>query len=150
MFMKSNRIGLLAAVALAAAVASPVVLAGGGYRGGYYGHGAYYGRGYYGGYYGRGYGYGFGVYLGGPGWWGPGYYPGYYYPPPYYAYPPAVVTVPTTPPVYIERGEAQAAPAPDQGSQNWWYYCANPSGYYPYVKQCPGGWQRVSPQPPPG
>jgi hypothetical protein len=146
--MKWKRVGLIAAGALIAAVASSAALAGGGYhghggghyyyRGGYYGHGGYWGRGYP--------GVGFGIYLGGPAWWGPGYY----YPPSYYAYPPAVVTVPASPPVYIERGEAQSAPAPDQGSQNWWYYCANPSGYYPYVKQCPGGWQRVAPQPPPG
>jgi hypothetical protein len=137
--MKWNRAGLIVAGALIAAVGSSVAFAGGyhgGYRGGYYyGHGGYYGRAYP--------GVGFGLYLGGPGWWGPGYY----YPPPYYAYPPAVVTVPASPPVYVERGDPQAAPAPEQ---NWWYYCANPAGYYPYVKQCPGGWQRVAPQPPPG
>jgi hypothetical protein len=153
MVMKWNRVGLIAAGALVAGLASSAALAGGGYHGhggGYYGHGGgYYRGGYYGhgGYWGRGYpGVGFGIYLGGPAWWGPGYY----YPQPFYAYPPAVVTVPASPPVYIERGEAQSVPAPDQGSQNWWYYCANPSGYYPYVKQCPGGWQRVPPQPPPG
>ena len=140
--MKSLGIALLATVALLAAVASPAALADGGYRG----HGGYYGHGYYG----RGYpNVGFGIYLGGPGWWGPRYYYPYPY---YYAYPPVtvppVVTVPASPPVYIERGDTQAAP--EQGATNWWYYCANPSGYYPYVKQCPGGWQRVSPQPPPG
>lgn len=136
--MKANRAGLLLVAALVAAFASPAALADRGHRGhaGYYGHG-YYGRGYP--------GVGFGIYLGGPAWWGPRYY----YPPPYYYYPPpAVVAVPATPPVYIERGDAQ--PAPEQEATNWWYYCANPSGYYPYVKQCPGGWQRVSPQPPPG
>jgi len=136
--MKANRAGVLLAAALIAALASPAALADGGHRGhaGYYGHG----------YYSRGYPtVGFGIYLGGPAWWGPRYY----YPPPYYYYPPpAVVTVPASPPVYIERGDAQAAP--EQGATNWWYYCANPSGYYPYVRQCPGGWQRVSPQPPPG
>ena len=83
----------------------------------------------------------------------PGYYPRpYYYPPyyysPYYAspyyYPPAVVTVPAEPPVYIERGEV-AEPAPQASAS--WYYCADPQGYYPYVEQCPGGWQAVSPRP---
>ena len=83
----------------------------------------------------------------------PGYYPRpYYYPPyyysPYYAspyyYPPAVVTVPAEPPVYIERGEV-AEPAPQASAS--WYYCADPQGYYPYVKQCPGGWQAVAPLP---
>lgn len=68
----------------------------------------------------------------------------YYYPAPYY-YPP-VVTVPSPPPVYIERGSTidEAAPAPA-----YWYYCDEARAYYPYVKQCPGGWQRVAPQPPP-
>ncbi|MBS0335564.1 MAG: hypothetical protein JSS40_01880 [Proteobacteria bacterium] len=73
----------------------------------------------------------------------PYYYAPYYYPPAYY---PPVVVAPAAPPVYIEQ-EAQQAPqqAPAAG---WWYYCSDPQGYYPYVKQCPGGWQQVSPQPP--
>lgn len=75
-----------------------------------------------------------------PFWFGPGYYPNPYYYPPYY-YPPAVVAVPATPPTYIEQEEV---PAPSA----YWYYCANPPGYYPYVKHCPGGWQPVAPQPP--
>lgn len=28
-------------------------------------------------------------------------------------------------------------------AQFYWYYCKNPSGYYPYVKQCPSGWMKV-------
>lgn len=84
----------------------------------------------------------------------PGYYPGpypyssWYYPPYYYSpyyYPPAVVTVPAEPPVYIERGEA-AEPAPQASA--YWYYCADPQGYYPNVGQCPGGWQAVPPRMP--
>ena len=80
-----------------------------------------------------------------PFWFGapyprPYYYPGYY---PYY-YPPPVVTVPAEPPVYIER---DAGPTPQ--SSAYWYYCSQPRGYYPHVKQCPGGWQPVAPQPPP-
>lgn len=73
----------------------------------------------------------------------PSYYSPYYYPP--YYYPPAVVTVPTEPPVYVERGET-AGPAPRASDS--WYYCADPQGYYPYVEQCPGGWQAVPPRPP--
>jgi len=89
----------------------------------------------------------FGVVIGGPLWFGPSYYSPYYYPPyypPYAAgyYPPA------SPSVYVEQGGAQAAPSAAQGS--YWYFCAEANGYYPYVKECPGGWQRVSPQPPPG
>jgi hypothetical protein len=80
----------------------------------------------------------FGVFVGGPAFW---YYPPPYYYPPYY--PPVVQ--PAAPPVYVEQGSAQSAPAPSQG--NWWYYCAAAKAYYPYVKECPAGWQRVAPQP---
>ncbi len=77
------------------------------------------------------------------------YYPYLYYPYPYYYYPdyPPVVTVPVPvePPVYIEQGSPQSAPQ----ASGYWYYCENPDGYYPYVKECPGGWQKVVPTPPP-
>jgi hypothetical protein len=36
---------------------------------------------------------------------------------------------------------------PSQGSSNYWHYCRNPEGYYPYVKNCPNGWLQVAPQP---
>ena len=90
-----------------------------------------------------------GFVFGGPGYWGyPGYWghPGYYYPPPYYYYPRAVA-VPAEPTVYIERGDAYTPP---EQSQGYWYYCPEAKAYYPYVKQCAGGWQRVTPQPPGG
>lgn len=78
----------------------------------------------------------FGVFIGAPLW------PSWYYPPPFYYYPP-VITVPAAPPpVYIEQPNPPATTA-----QAYWYYCGNPEGYYPYVKECPGGWQKVSPQP---
>jgi hypothetical protein len=64
----------------------------------------------------------------------------FYYPAPYYYYPP-VAAMPYSSPDYIEQGEA----APEQ-SQGYWYYCADAKAYYPYVKDCPGGWQRVMPQ----
>lgn len=121
----------------------------GGYGGGHYGGG--YGGGHYGGYYGGGRGVYYGGYYGGLGigiyGLGLGYGLGYYGSP-YYAYPPAVVTVPSAPPVYIEQGGGQAAPSP-QSQPNYWYYCADAKAYYPYVKECPGGWQQVEPQPPP-
>jgi len=82
----------------------------------------------------------FGVVIGAPFY--PWYYPWY---PPYYYYPP-VVAAPAPPPTYIE----QAQPAPAQQSHGFWYYCAESKTYYPYVKECPGGWQRVTPQPAPG
>jgi hypothetical protein len=30
----------------------------------------------------------------------------------------------------------------EQG-QALWYYCPNPSGYYPYVKSCSEPWQHI-------
>ena len=87
----------------------------------------------------------FGVVVGVPAYW---YYPSpYYYYPPYAYYPPYSSYPPAGAPAaaYIERGDARAAPGPDQDS---WYYCPETKAYYPYVKQCAGGWQRVAPQPP--
>ena len=72
------------------------------------------------------------------------YYPYYPYYSPYYAYPPALVTVPATPPVYIQ----QSPPTAQQYPSGYWYYCNNPKGYYPYIKECPDGWQQVEPIPP--
>jgi hypothetical protein len=84
---------------------------------------------------GRGHGHrhGHGVHFGfvaGP-FWGP-WYGSRHYPP--------VIIEHVSPPVYIERSS-------DSGSANFWYYCAAAKGYYPYVKQCPGGWQQVAPRP---
>jgi len=79
-----------------------------------------------------GVGLGFGPYWG---WPGP-----YYYPPAYY--PPAVVYAqPPAPTQYVERAE--------QPQAGYWYYCEASRGYYPYVKDCPGGWKAVPPSPPP-
>lgn len=87
----------------------------------------------------------FGLFVGAPLWYG---WPGYHYAPPYY-YPPTIATVPLSPQTYVEQAPAaQAAPAAPQ--PGYWYYCADARAYYPYVKECPAGWQRVSPQPPPG
>ena len=62
-------------------------------------------------------------------------------PPPAVVYP-APVVVQQSPPVYTERQDV--APANEQG---YWYYCAASRGYYPYAKECPGGWQKVPPTP---
>jgi hypothetical protein len=67
----------------------------------------------------------------------PYYYPGYYYPQP--------VAYPAQPVTYVEQG---AAPAPAEPAV-WWYYCEASRTYYPYVKECPSGWQRVPALPPP-
>jgi hypothetical protein len=91
----------------------------------------------------------FGFYFGVP-MYGPAYYPPYYspyYASPYY-YPQAPVAY-ASPPVYVEPGVAQAAPAPAQAqAQGDWFYCAASRAYYPYEKECPSGWQRVPAQPP--
>jgi hypothetical protein len=69
-------------------------------------------------------------------------YPAYYYPPPVYYYPAAPVYVqPPAPPQYVERSDV----VPE--GPGTWYFCRESSTYYPYVKQCPGGWTRVPAQP---
>ena len=78
-------------------------------------------------------------------YYSPYYYPPYNYPPYYYDYPPAYAA-PSSPPVYIEPGPGSAGPAQQP---TYWYYCSASNAYYPYVSECPGGWQRVAPQPPP-
>jgi hypothetical protein len=114
---------------------------------------------------GHGHGHGgnvrFGISLGVP-FYGPGYYPApyyaypapaYAYPAPAYAYPapaysyPAAVVGSSSPPVYVEQGAAQMPPPPAQAqAQGDWYYCASSQTYYPYARECPGGWQRVPAQ----
>ena len=59
----------------------------------------------------------------------------------------------SSPPVtYVEQSPAPAPVAPAAPAAanpaGYWYYCAESSAYYPYVQQCPSGWQRVSPTPP--
>ncbi len=80
---------------------------------------------------GVGFGFGFPAYY----YPAPYYYPAYY---PYPYYPPTQVVV-QQPPVYTERQDVHES--------GYWYYCAAAKGYYPYVKECPGGWQKVAPQP---
>jgi hypothetical protein len=86
-------------------------------------------------------------YYGYPYYYNPYYYNPYYYNPYYYNpyYGAAQVVMPAAPTAYVEQSYAQ--PAPSQGG-NYWYYCSDPQGYYPYVQQCRVGWQRVSPTPP--
>ena len=99
-------------------------------------HGRSYYRGYAYGYYGR-YGYGWRGYpyrWGYPYWWAYPYYDPYYYggygePP----VPPQGVTPPA---------------ASGQQQPSYWHFCQDPEGYYPYVKECPGGWMTVVPSKP--
>ncbi len=64
------------------------------------------------------------------------HYPRYAYYPPYYVAP---VVVLQQPPVYVEQFQP---PAPA-----YWYFCAESRAYYPHVRECASGWQRVAPQP---
>lgn len=83
-------------------------------------------------------------------WYPPAYYPYYPYYPYYDYYRPPVVVVPATPPaptVYVERDRVEEA-TQGRNSAAWWYFCRDANAYYPYVKTCPAGWERVSPQPP--
>ena len=95
---------------------------------------------------GPGWGYwgGPGIYLGAPFWGGP-YWGGPFWGAPYwggpygyFAGPPTVVE--ESPPVFTQ-------PAPQPGGAYYWYYCENPEGYYPYVRECPNGWMKVNPSP---
>lgn len=76
-------------------------------------------------------------------------WPPYYVPRPLYYYPPYMPVVIEPPPVYIEQipPVTMAPPAPEP--IRYWYYCAGPRAYYPYVNECPGGWMKVLPQVPP-
>jgi len=124
---------------------------GGGFSGGghrHYGHSHGHSHGHH-----HHLGIGFGGFYG-PGFFGPGFYgPGFYgYPysygyryPRYYASP---FVAPSAPTVYIQR-ETPVAPSAQPATTNYWYYCRNPEGYYPYVKTCPEGWLQVAPQPAP-
>lgn len=56
------------------------------------------------------------------------------FPPRYYS--------PPLPQVYIEQADVAA------GQRGYWYHCDNPSGYFPDVKECPGGWSKRLPAPP--
>lgn len=72
------------------------------------------------------------------------FYPGYWEPYAPVIVQPAPVIVQQAPTTYIERPQSAAPPELDPA---YWYYCQNPGGYYPYVQQCPGGWQQVTPTP---
>ena len=73
---------------------------------------------------------------------GAGVFAPFYWPAPYYYYPPAYY-----PPAYYPPATDYVAPEPAPAAA-YWYYCASAQGYYPYVRLCAEGWQRVAPQPP--
>ncbi len=73
--------------------------------------------------------------------------PWYFAPPPAYYYDySAGYALSTPPPVHYEEMPSEAVPS-EQSS--YWYFCPSSQTYYPYVKECPEGWQQVLPQPAP-
>lgn len=90
-----------------------------------------------------------------------------YTPSVYYTPPPQVVTQTYAVPVEQVAGSvtlaqgtplpppppsAQALPTVQEGpgssGAQWWYACKRPAGYYPYVRECPSGWEKVAATPP--
>lgn len=67
-------------------------------------------------------------------YWSGSFVLGPWYPYPYYAPPPVIIQ--QQPPVYVQ---------PQQQEDTYWYYCPDPQGYYPYIRDCPGGWMKVIP-----
>jgi|SRR3989338_6091551 len=81
----------------------------------------------------------------------------YYNHPNYPFYPRPLPFVPFGGPVFIEPHPFYPYPpltidpliqAPQP---QYWYYCktSNPPGYFPYVRECPGGWTQEVPRPSP-
>lgn len=74
--------------------------------------------------------------------WPDFYYWPYYTFQPYYPSP--SIIIPSRPPAYIDQGTVFNT---ETFGPNSWDYCSSPTGYYPYVQECPTGWQRIRPQP---
>ena len=107
---------------------------------------------------------GFGVYINPlPLVFGAPYYgSNYYYGNPYYGYPQQVIVsaptvvysapAPTTYTTYTSAPEAAsyntyevqtAQPARPASGGTEWLYCSKPDGFYPAIKDCPGGWRKI-------
>ncbi|MYM73911.1 hypothetical protein GTP81_08400 [Rugamonas sp. FT107W] len=74
-----------------------------------------------------------GPHAGRDGWWWIVGLNWYWYPEPVYPFPDP----------YLPPPAVAIAPAVPGTMPPYWYYCANPPGYYPYVPQCAGTWERV-------
>ena len=55
-------------------------------------------------------------------------------------------TRPPPPTVYVAP-EPVVVVQPQASGGEWWYFCRAAGAYYPYVQQCPTGWERVPPYP---
>ena len=127
---------MLAGATAAVAPAAQAQWYGGGYYGGYYGHGPGWGR--------PGVGFGFGV---GPSW---RRYPRPVYPYPNYYLPPADEYY-GAPTLRDYGGRYDRGPDPNPQRPQYWYFCENPEGYYPYIQDCDNWHQEPAEGPtPPG
>lgn len=79
-----------------------------------------------------------GPHAGQDGWWWIVGLTWYWYPTPIYPYPDP----------YLPPAAAAIGPPTPSAPPQYWYYCVNPPGYYPYVPQCYGNWERVPAGPP--
>lgn len=172
--MDKPPVAFLSAAVLALGLAVPLQASpyGGGGRGGPpravvgpgYGGGAFVGvRPVYGGYPGYGYagwrggywGPRVGVYYGGPGYWGGwpgawGAWPGVWaasYAYPYNVAPMVINSAPQTQ-LFMQQEPAAIVSPQVTPELSYWYYCTQPAGYFPYVKDCSEPWLKVVPQAP--
>ncbi len=78
----------------------------------------------------------------------------YFYERPVYPYPTVVGEIiyvepvpvmPEPPPIVVPVAPPPPPPPPPPGPapQQFWYYCDNPPGYYPYVATCNGNYREV-------
>lgn len=139
--MRKSTFGLCAALALALMIGAPRVSQAGGWNGW---HGGWHGGGWHGGSrttFVFGFGapfFGFGAPFGVP--WGFGAPVWAPFPAPVAVGVPVPVVVQSQPQVFVQQQQQADA------SPSFWYYCQKPQGYFPYVRQCPGGWMQVVPQ----
>jgi hypothetical protein len=173
MLKNKSLILVVTLIAIAAILVSGgTVMADGRGHGGGRGSGDWHGGGHWdGGWHGGGHGWsGGGHWRGGWGWGWPGFgfgvatgailsYP-YYYQPyyPYYPYNPYAYapTYSPSPRVIVREREPAYAdervysePARSRYSaRDTWYYCKKSNAYYPYVRRCAGGWEKVPAVPP--
>jgi hypothetical protein len=52
--------------------------------------------------------------------------------------------------VGVSGAYMSAAPDPAANAANYWYYCTDPAGYFPYIQNCSRAWMQVVPQNLPG
>ncbi len=85
-------------------------------------------------------------------WWNDGFW--YYYPQPIYPYPDYVAedyyrepeeVIVVQPPVEYQATPVQPLPQTQAApqAQQYWYYCDDPAGYYPYINTCNTQWRQV-------